>query len=61
MKRTVRALFGAGGEMLHTQDKVNRMLVAAICASVGSLLSDSFGWDPAVYAVLVLCGGWENF
>lgn len=58
MKRTVRALFGAEGEI--RQDKVNRMLVA-ICASVGSLLSDSFGWDPAVYSVLVLCGGWENF
>lgn len=59
MKRTVRALFGAEGEI--RQDKVNRMLVAAICASVGSLLSDSFGWDPAVYCVLVLCGRWENF
>lgn len=54
MKRTVRALFGAEGEI--RQDKVNRMLVAAICASVGSLLS-----DPAVYSVLVLCGRWENF
>lgn len=50
MKRTVHELFGAGNDT-HTQDEVNRMLVAAICASVGSLLSDRMG------PCCVLCPG----
>lgn len=37
-----------GEGRLHIQDQVNEILVAAICASVSSLLRDSFGRDHTV-------------